>query len=140
LTAIAVAVLMLQSGQAGSQAEKPFTVEGTWKLVEQKNGDAQEYQKQAEGTQMFKFVADGRFVWTIVREAKITAAAGGKYKFDKDKFSETIEFTGGEGQEALVGKTFDFTCKGDANTWLHVGTIKVNDQDFKIDEKWERCK
>lgn len=27
----------------------------------------------------------------------------------------------------------------DGKTWLHVGKIKVNDQDMKIDEKWERC-
>ena len=41
---------------------------------------------------------------------------------------------------SLVGKTFDFTWKVDGNTWLHVGKITVDNQELKIDEKWERCK
>jgi hypothetical protein len=120
--------------------DKPAPVEGAWKLTVSKNGDAQDYQKPPEGSQMIKYVVGGRFVWTIAREGKLELAAGGKYTVDGDKYTETIEYTHGEGQSALVGKTFDFTWKMDGGTWLHVGVLKLDGGDVKIDEKWERCK
>ncbi len=65
----------------------------------------------------------------------------GKYKVDKDKYSETIDYVYGGGlPESFKGSTFEFTAKVDGDTWHKVGTIKINGQDFKIDEKWERCK
>ena len=142
LTALALMVLPARNvrSQAEQRGDKPSPIEGAWRLVEQKNGDAQEYQKLPEGTEEIKYVTGGRFIWTVVKDGRIQAAAGGRYTVDKDKYTETIEYTHGEGQEALVGKTFDFTWKLDGNTWLHVGSIKVNNQDVKIDEKWERCK
>ena len=142
LTAFTLTVLPARDvrSQDGKQGDKPSPIEGAWKLVEQKNGEAQAYQKLPEGTEMIKYVTGGRFVWTVVREGRILAAAGGTYTVDKDKYVESIAYIHGEGQAALVGKTFDFTWKVDGNTWLHVGTIKLGDQDFKIDEKWERCK
>ena len=85
-------------------------------------------------------VTGGRFVWTVVQNGRIVSAAGGKYTVDKDKFTESIEYIHGDGIASFVGKTFDFTWKLDGDTWHKVGTIKVNDQDYKIDEKWERCK
>jgi hypothetical protein len=123
-----------------SQAEKPGQIEGVWTLVEQKNGDAQEFQKLPEGSEQIKFVTGGRFVWVLVREGRIVGAAGGKYTVDKDKYIENIEYAHGEGQTSLVGKAFEFTWKFDGNTWHHVGVIKVDGQDLKIDEKWQRCK
>jgi len=142
LTAFALTVLPARAfrSQDDKPGDKPSPIDGAWKLVESKNGDATEYQKAPEGTEMIKYVTGGRFVWTVVREGRILAAAGGKYKVDKDKYTESIEYTHGEGQTSLVGKTVDFTWKVDGNTWLHVGVIKINDQDVKIDEKWERCK
>jgi len=137
LTASALTVFL--AGDVRCQEAAPGPLDGAWKLLEQKNGDSQDYQKPAEGTEMIKYVAGGRFIWTVAQGGKLIAAAGGKYKVDKDKYSETIEYTAGEGQESLVGKTFDFTWKLDGKNWLHVGTIKVNNQDIKIDEKWERC-
>jgi hypothetical protein len=138
------ALTMLPAHVLPSQVEKPgeksSPVEGAWKLVEQRNGDAQEYQKAAEGTEMIKYVTGGRFVWTIVNEGRIVAAAGGKYKVDKDKYVESITYIHGDGQASLVGKDFEFTWKVDGNSWLHVGAIKVDGREMKIDEKWERCK
>jgi hypothetical protein len=136
-TAAALSVCLTRPGH-GQEAE-PSPLDGAWRLVEQKNGDAQEYQKQAEGTEMTKYVTGGRFIWTIVQNGKLVSALGGKYKVDKDKYSETIDYYAGEGQESLVGKTFGFTWKLDGKNWLHAGTIQVNGQDVKIDEKWERC-
>jgi len=122
-----------------SQEADPAPLQGAWKLVGQKNGDAQDYQQPVEGMQMIKFVTGGRFIWTVSQNGKMVAGAGGTYKIDKDKYSETIEYTLGEGQEALAGKTFDFTWKLDGKTWQHVGTMNINGQELKIDEKWAQC-
>jgi hypothetical protein len=135
----ASALTVLSARDACCQESEAGPLDGAWKQVLQKNGNAQDYQKPAEGTEMIKYIIGGRFIWTVSQGGKLISAAGGKYKVDKDKYYETIEYTAGEGQESLVGKTFEFTWKMDGKTWLHVGTIKVNDQDITIDEKWERC-
>jgi hypothetical protein len=138
LTAFALTVLPARA--VFSQDDKPSPIQGAWKAVEQKNGEAQDYKKSPEGMEEIKYVTGGRFVWTVVKDGRILAAAGGRYTVDKDKYSESIEYIHGQVPKSFVGKTFDFTWKVDGNTWLHVGAVKVNDRDFKIDEKWERCK
>jgi hypothetical protein len=86
-------------------------------------------------------VVGGRFVLTMVQGGKLVGLIGGRYKADKDKFTEIIEYVSGDGiPDSFVGSSFDFTLKFDGNTYTKVGTIKVGGQDFKIDEKWERCK
>jgi hypothetical protein len=121
-------------------ASKPSPLEGAWKQTERKNGDSQAYEKLPEGIEMIKYITGGRFVWTIVRDGRIQGSLGGKYTIDKDKYTEHIQYSHGEGNEGLVGKSFDFTWTVDGNTFHQVGTITVNNQDFKIDEKYERCK
>ena len=122
-------------------APRPNPIEGAWKQVEQKNGVAQEYQKVPEGTEFVDCITGGRFVWTVVKDGKLLASAGGRYKVDKDKFSEIIEFVHGAGvPESFVGSTFEFTVTFEGDALRKAGTIKVNGQDYKIDEKWERCR
>jgi hypothetical protein len=120
--------------------DKAKSVEGAWKQVEQKNGPAQEYTKPPEGTEMTDCIVGGRFIWTVVQKGKVIALAGGRYKADKDKFTEIIEYVNGDVPESFVGNSFEFTVKFDGDTMTKVGTIQVGGQDFKIDEKWERCK
>ena len=137
----AIALIVLPARDVRSQGDKPSPVEGAWKQVEQKNGDAQEYQKFPENMEMINLITGGRFVWTVVSQGRVVSMAGGKYTADGDKYAEIIEYVAGQGvPESFVGSTFDFTCKVDGNTLHKVGTIKVNGQDYKIDEKWERCK
>jgi hypothetical protein len=121
--------------------EKTASVEGAWKQVEQKNGGAEVYQKFPDGMDMTDCIVDGRFIWTIVQNGKVLGVAGGRYKWEKDKFSEIIEYVSGQGiPESFVGSTFEFSVKVDGDAMTKVGTIQVNGQDYKIDEKWERCK
>lgn len=121
--------------------DKGKSIEGAWKLVEQKNGEAQEYQKLPEGMVMTDCIVGGRFVWTIVQNGKVVSSCSGRYKIEKDKFTEIIEAVGGEGvPDSFVGSSFDFTVKFDGDTFTKVGTIQVNGQNYKVDEKWERCK
>jgi hypothetical protein len=121
--------------------DKAKSVEGAWKHVEQKNGDSQEYQKLPDGTVMIDCIVGGRFIWTIVKDGKAIGVAGGRYKAEKDKFTEIIEYVNGQGvPESFVGSSFEFTVKVDGETMTKVGTIQVGGQDYKIDERWERCK
>jgi hypothetical protein len=135
MAALALATSVLADDKA------TISVEGAWKQVEQKNGDAQEYRKPSDGTVMTDCIVGGRFIWTVVENGKVVALAGGRYKLDKDKFTETIEYVSGDGvPPSFVGSSFDFTVKVDGEKMTKVGTIQVGGQDYKIDEKWERCK
>jgi hypothetical protein len=121
--------------------DKALSIEGAWKQVEAKNGDADAYVKPPEGTVMTDYIVGGRFVWTVVQNGKVVGAAGGRYKSEGDKFTEIIEYISGEGvPESFVGSSFEFTVKIDGATMTKVGTIKVGGKDYKIDEKWERRK
>jgi hypothetical protein len=141
LTALAVFPIHETRSDDAKAASRPNPIEGAWRQVEQKNGEAQEYQKVPGGTEFIDCITGGRFVWTVVTDGKLLASAGGRYKSDKEKFSETIEFVHGAGvPESFVGSTFDFTVTIEGDTMRKVGTIQVNGQDFKIDEKWERCR
>ncbi len=126
--------------EARSEEPKPTPVDGAWKLVERKIGGALDYEKLPESVQMTKYVTGGRYVWTVVRDGRVLSAAGGTYAVDGDKYTENVEYIHGQGQAPMVGKSFEFTWKIDGNTWHHKGVIKINNQDFNIDEKWERCK
>ena len=121
--------------------EKPRAIEGAWKEVEARNGDAQEYQKTPAGGLITDLIVGGRFALTIVQEGKVVGLIGGRYKSEGDKFTEIIEYVSGEGiPESFVGSSFEFTIKLDGDKFTRVGTIKVGGQDYEIDEKWERCK
>jgi hypothetical protein len=121
--------------------EKPRSLEGAWRQVGQRNGGAQEYQAPPEGAEMIDYVVGGRFVWTATQGGKVASLAGGRYKAEGDKFTEIIEYAGGGAVlESFVGKTFEFTIEFDGDRFTKVGTIRVDGRDYKIDEKWERCK
>jgi len=118
----------------------PRSVEGAWKQVGAKNGEAQDYQKPPEGVEMIDCIVGGRFIWTVVKDGKVYGIAGGRYKFDKDKLSEIIEYVSGDGvPESFTGSTFEFTVTVDGETMTKVGTIQVGGKDYKINEKWARC-
>jgi hypothetical protein len=126
--------------QDEKRGEKSSPIEGAWRLVERRNGEMRDYEKLQEGTEQFKYVTGGRFVWTVVREGRVQGAAGGKYTVDNDKYTETTEYIHHENNLPLLGHTFNFTWKVDGNTSPLLGVLKINGQDFKIDEKWERYK
>jgi hypothetical protein len=144
LTAMALTVLVMTRDVRSDDAKagsKPDPLEGAWKQIEAKNGGANEYQKLPDDVEFVIIIAGGRFVWTIVKDGKLAASAGGKYKLEDGKYSEILEFVHGAGvPESFVGSTFDFTGKVEGDKWHKVGTIQVNGQDYKIDEKHERCK
>ena len=145
ITLVALALAAFSTHETRSDdakaAPRPNPIEGAWKLVEKKNGDAQEFSKAPDGQEFINCITGGRFIWAVAQDGKLLASAGGKYKVEAGKYTETIEFVGGSGVPAsFVGSSFEFTGKVEGDTWHKVGTIKVNGQDFKIDEKWERSR
>ncbi len=109
-TLAAFALVVLPARDVRSQGDKPSPLEGAWKQIEQKNGDAQDYRKSSEGTEMIDCIVGGRFIWTIVSQGRVAAVAGGKYTVDEDKYTESIEYVYGQGVPAsFVGSTFAFT-------------------------------
>src|SRR3954469_7043361 len=140
MAAFGLVALSALSARSDDKA-KPHPVEGAWKEIEAKNGAAQEYRKTAEGLAITDVIVGGRFVLTMVQDGKVAGLIGGRYKADGDKFTEIIEFVSGDGiPESFVGSSFEFKVKFDGDTFTKLGTIQVGGQDFKIDEKWERCK
>jgi hypothetical protein len=116
-----------------------LAVEGAWTMVSKKN-DAGEDEKLPEGFHMVKLVTGGRFAWTIYTDGKLHSAAGGRYTVKDNQYTEKIDYTAGEGNEALLGKEFTFTWEVKGDTWHHVGELKLDGQTIKIDENWERSK
>ena len=136
-----IALSALAVPARGQDKDKAKPMEGAWKQVEQKNGDSKEYVKPPDGTVMTDCIVGGRFIWTVVQDGKVVAVAGGRYKSEKDKFTEIIEYVSGGGlPESFVGSSFEFTIKMDGDTFTKVGKIKVGGLAYPIDEKWERCK
>jgi hypothetical protein len=140
LAGIALVALVAVSPTAHSD-EKPKPIEGAWKEVEARNGAAQEYRNTPEGTVITDLIVGGRFALTIVQQGRVVGLIGGRCKSEGEKLTEIIEFVSGEGIPAsFVGSSFEFTVKFDGDRFTKVGTVKVGGQDYKIDEKWERCK
>ena len=65
---------------AARSDEKPRSIEGAWKEVEARNGDAQEYQKPSGGIVVTDLIVGGRFALTMVQEGKVVGLIGGRYK------------------------------------------------------------
>lgn len=115
-------------------------LEGAWRLISSKNGEAAEQTKTPEGVEQVKLVIGGRFIWTVVQDGKLVAGAGGTYTVKGDTFTEHVAFVSSENVEVLRGKDFSFTWKIEDGKWHHTGTLKLGDSDVKIDEIYERCK
>ena len=76
---MAIIGLIASSGLATDAfaEDKANSLEGAWRQVEQKNGQAQEYVKLPDGTVMTDCIVGGRFIWTIVQNGKVVGVCGG---------------------------------------------------------------
>jgi hypothetical protein len=135
-----ITLLALSPFALSARGEENKSIEGAWRQVEQKNALGQVYRPIVTGTEVTDCIVGGRFIWTIVQNGKVIGLAGGRYKLEKDKFTEIIEYVDGAVPAAFAGSSFEFIVRVDGDKFTKVGTIRVNEQDIKIDEKWERCK
>ena len=128
-------------GQDAKLNERRSPIEGAWRQIGQKYGDATEYTPRPDGVELIKLVTHGRFVWTLTQNGKIVTAMGGSCKLDKNSYSETVEFAhGGGATEQFIGKTYNFTWNVEGDLSQTLGTMKVKGQEQTSSQKRERCK
>ncbi len=129
---------------AGQESKKPKAkkaateLDGAWRLVSNWDSRSNQMRKLPEGVEMTKLIVGGRYSWSIVRDEKLLAGAGGSYTVKNDEYTETVIFTAGPNQQAMAGKSFKFTWKIEDGKWHHTGTMKIGNAEQKIDEIWER--
>ena len=142
LSACLVAVFLGTAGLAQESKGRPAAtkLDGAWKLVSHKNGDRKEHGPVAEGETQTKLLVDGRYVWTVVRDGKVSHGLGGRYTLQRGKYTENIEFAFGEEFARFVGKAAEFKWAREEEKWLHQGVVKIGGADYSIDEVWERQK
>ena len=85
---------------------------------------------------MSKLIVGGRYVWTVVQAGKVKAGAGGSYTVEGEEYTENVVFTVAENQQAMVGKSFNFSWKIEDGKWYHKGTLKIGNNAQEIDEIW----
>jgi hypothetical protein len=130
----------LRAGERGDAPTASPRIEGAWRLVSQKGAGAAKASKVPEGLEQIKLVTGGRFVWTLVRNGKVLAGAGGHYVLKGDRYTEHVDFVLSPSLESLVGQDIQFTAKLDDDTWNHVAVPRNKGEESPLVEVWERCK
>jgi hypothetical protein len=145
--AVAMALaLSLAPGQSRAQEAKgapavkaqpkqqPHPLVGTWKLVSAKyGGNASDLPTRLT---MVKHVTPTQFMWARYdKDGKVSAAAGGSYKIDGDKYAETPEYGLSADFDEIKGKTHAFTWKVEGAKWYSNGALASG---LTIEEVWER--
>jgi hypothetical protein len=125
-------------GAAKEKAKAKAPLDGAWRLVSAKDPRNGQMRKLPEGIEMTKLIVGGRYVWTVVQGGKVRAGAGGSYTVEGEEYTENVVFTVAENQQAMVGKSFNFSWKIEDGKWYHKGTLKIGNSAQEIDEIWER--
>jgi hypothetical protein len=123
---------------AKEKAKAKAPLDGAWRLVSAKDPRNGQMRKLPEGLEMTKLIVGGRYVWTVVQGGKVRAGAGGSYTVEGEEYTENVVFTVAENQQAMVGKSFNFSWKIEDGKWYHKGTLKVGNVTQEVDEIWER--
>ncbi len=127
-----------------SHAEEPEDIgtklDGAWRMVAYKPAGKDEYVPFPEGSEHTKLVAGGRFVWTTVRDGKVTRAGGGRARVRDDQYIEQIDSVLSDQDRWMVGKTGTFKWRLDGGKLYVEGTIEADRGQSRIAEVWERAK
>ncbi len=126
-----------QDKEPAAKAKAPM--EGAWNQVSQIDAATSKAVTPPDGVKMTKLVSGGRWIWTIVIDGRIVAAAGGNYTFKDDVFTENVTFVASDSHKHLVGKSFAYPLKIEDGKWHLQGTFKLDEGEMVIDEIWERC-
>lgn len=105
-------------------------IEGTWKMVEANNFG------QGEGYYSMKLITEDSFVWYRYNsKGDIITGAGGKYTFENNIYTESIDFTL-EGMHSWKGKKAIVEVKFEGDKMITKG--KLDDKVTIYEEKWEK--
>ena len=115
-------------------------LDGAWRLVAYKPARTDEYVRFPEGSEHTKLVAGGRFVWTAVRDGKVTRAGVGRATVRDDQYIEQIDSVLSEQDRWMVGKTGTFKWRLDGGKLYVEGTIEADRGESRIAEVGERAR
>ncbi len=82
-----------------------------------------------------KILVGGRFAHGNQETDSTLTAGGGTYAYDGQTYTENIEYFT---IPSLVGQSVKFGVKLEGGKWSLSGTLRVDDEDVKIEEVWER--
>jgi len=107
---------------------------GTWKLVSFKaDGVESDLPKRLT---VLKHITPTHMTWIRIQPdtGEVVTMAGGTWKIEGDKFSDTPSYASGDAGKIVKGGTHTFTCKIVGNRWYHNGALATG---LKLEEVWE---
>jgi hypothetical protein len=117
---------------------------GTWQLESYKGEGDSLRSEYPDFVNYVKLITPTHFVWVhyLSEQDQVLALGGGAYRYDGDKYTETLNFVypSGSGQ---VGTVLPFDCKIGGDSWYHTGYIIIKDENnqpsdsVRIDEVWK---
>lgn len=112
------------------------SLEGTWKLVKAKWGDAKAHKVPEQ--EVYKIYTKDHFFFIYYDGATVSGAGGGTYALEDGSFTETLNYFSWHHSAAGTQQSFNYTLEADQ---LHqYGKIRNTDQydEYVIDEYYER--
>lgn len=147
LLAGALFLVPAQSGHnPDPKASMRGNLEGTWRLVSYKYGQAQQFTNLPKDQQTrLKFITATHFIWVDLdpKTKQMLTAAGGRCSLADAVYKETIEFGLGKVAKDLRVKEQTFTVKVEGDTYHQSGTLVfggAHPETMKLEEVWERVK
>ncbi len=126
------------SGDKAASQRGASALDGAWRLVAFTSADAAELTKASKEIEHVKFVAGGRFMWTNVKDGKITSACAGTCRVRGDRYTECAESVALASDRWLVGKKLSFRWTLDGDKWHHSGVIAGPKGEEKVYQVWQR--
>jgi len=111
-------------------------IEGLWKIVSYT--DIYDIKREWM-REKYKFVSEERFAWMDYDKetGQVFGSGGGTYTFDRNTYTETLEYYLAD--STVIGTTITFTAEIKKGKWYHKGVFKTPNGNIKIDEVWERA-
>ena len=109
-------------------------LEGVWKITYGKITYPDTVVEVTDSRQV-KILVGGRFAHGNQETDSTLTAGGGTYTYDGQTYTENIEYFT---IPSLVGQSVKFDIKLEDGKWSHSGTIRIDDEDIKLEEVWER--
>jgi hypothetical protein len=126
LTACAAGLIVLIGGfglplistETDLRFENGDPIEGAWELMQIRGEDATDV-----SIRMVKIISGGHFVFAFFNDEnkQFYSAGGGKYTYEKGRYTEHIEFH--TINPNIIGKSIRFSAKIKDGKWYHTGEI-----------------
>jgi len=126
LAVLLIAVCTLGCGTAAN----PLV--GSWRLVTMEHAAGG---PAAESGAPLKVLSDSNFAFGFMMSDGSVYAGGGRYTHRNGVYTESVEY---HSDPWLLGRTLEFKCVLEGDTWYHSGTFDIEGRSYRIDEVWQR--